>query len=62
MTMLLSWSKTKQKPRCLNVGIVNVFNAKETFMPIFKQRGFCFCFVFDKDSAVVIDFSNLDVL
>ena len=57
--MLLSWSKTKQKPRCLNVGI-NDFNVKETFMPIFKQRGFCF--VFYQDSAVVIDFSNLDVL
>ena len=36
------------------------FNVKEIFMPLFKQRGFCF--VFDQDSAVVIDFSNLDVL
>ena len=34
---------------------------QKTFMPIFKQRGFCFCFVFDQDSTMVIDFSNLDV-
>ena len=38
------------------------FDVKGTFMPIFKQRGFCFCFVFDQDSSLVIDFSNLDVL
>ena len=38
------------------------FDVKETFMFIFKQRGFCFCFVFDQDSTLVIDFSNLDVL
>ena len=36
------------------------FDVKETFMPIFKRRGFCL--VFDHDSAVVIDFSNLDAL
>ena len=56
---ILVKNKTKQKARCLNVGI-NVFNVKETFMLIFKQRGFCFAFY--QDSAVVIDFSNLDVL
>ena len=59
--MVLSWSKTKQiqKLRCLNIGI-NVFDVKETFISIFKQRGFCF--VFDQDSNMVIDFSILDVL
>ena len=35
-------------------------DVKETFMPIFKQRGLCF--VFDQDSTMVIDFSILDVL
>ena len=36
------------------------FDVKKTFMPIFKQHGFCF--VFDQDSNMVIDFYNLDVL
>ena len=60
MTNELSWSKTKQiqNLRYLNI-VINVFNVKKAFMPIYKQRGFCS--VSDQDSTMVIDFSNLDV-
>ena len=50
MTMVLSWSKTKQKqkPRCLNIGI-KVFLTSINIYAYIQTTHFLFGLVFDQD-------------